>query len=61
MKESTDIERLCTELCLRESVYLNPQKISKQQVKDLLQKMQTQVVLNHNKINKENNIKLSQQ
>jgi hypothetical protein len=29
MKENTDISKLCDELCMREYVYLNPQKISK--------------------------------
>jgi hypothetical protein len=44
MKENTDINKLCDELCLRESIYLNPQKISKQQIKDLLKKMQNQII-----------------
>ncbi len=39
MKDSTDIGKLCDELCARESAYLNPQKISKQQVQELLNKM----------------------
>ena len=39
MKEGSNIESMCEELCLIESVYLNPQKISKQQVKELLTKM----------------------
>ncbi len=56
MKESTDIERLCNELCQRESVYLNPNKISKQQVRDLLKKMQAQIIANQSRLNKENNI-----
>jgi hypothetical protein len=29
IKETTDISKLCDELCMREYVYLNPQKISK--------------------------------
>ncbi len=44
MKENSDINKLCDELCLRESIYLNPHKISKQQVRDLLRKMQNQII-----------------
>lgn len=30
LKENTDLNKLCDELFLRETVYLNPEKISKQ-------------------------------
>lgn len=36
LKESTDISKLADELCQRESVYLNPSKISKYQVNYLI-------------------------
>jgi hypothetical protein len=44
IKETTDISKLCDELCMREYVYLNPQKISKKQVKDLLNKLKDHIM-----------------
>lgn len=39
LKETTDLDKLCDDLCKREDVYLNPKKISKNQLKELLTKL----------------------
>jgi len=44
IKENSDIGKICDELCTREYVYLNPQKISKQQVRDLLTNLQNHII-----------------
>lgn len=53
IKENSDISKLCDELCQSESVYLNPKKINKMQIKELLAKLQTSLF---KKANKENNL-----
>jgi hypothetical protein len=53
MKEHTDISKLCDDLIARESIYLNPDKINKQQVRDLLTKLK-QHMFKGSGCNKEN-------
>ncbi|CDW91019.1 UNKNOWN [Stylonychia lemnae] len=52
LKENSDINKLCEELFVKERTYFNPQKISRQQVLDLLNKLYSQLY----KQNKENKI-----
>ena len=52
MKENTNISLLCDELLVKEQIYLNPGKISKSQIENLIKKLYSNTF--KNKENKEN-------